>query len=259
MKIATRLTILLIVLTTMVALTVGWFAVEASTRSLYSTLDNQINAVIHSGVGNPNVALTNALNVVQENSYDLTLDVVDPSGVVVQVNTPDSATSKEPDPRATHWRRSAAVSVAVEPAGLSNPFDLRRRRRLPGRRRFDGRHHPNRDGDWHLDVALTGFLVALVMLVLARLVMRKDLRTMEHLIGFASGVARGEERGEIPPSAGSRDVRELQAALATMVVALHERIAIESEERRSDAAVRRRRVARTAHARSRSSRATTNS
>ena len=79
-----------------------------------------------------------------------------------------------------------------------------------------------------LDVALTGFLVALVMLVLARFVMRKDLRTMEHLIGFASEVARGEERGEIPPAAGSRDVRELQAALATMVVALHERIAIEA-------------------------------
>jgi two-component system OmpR family sensor kinase len=57
--------------------------------------------------------------------------------------------------------------------------------------------------------------------------MRKDLRTMEHLIGFASEVARGDERGTIPPSAGSRDVRELQAALATMVVALHERIAIE--------------------------------
>ncbi len=65
------------------------------------------------------------------------------------------------------------------------------------------------------------------MLALARLVMRKDLRTMEHLISFASDVARGDERGQIPPSAGSRDVRELQAALATMVVALHEQIAIE--------------------------------
>jgi signal transduction histidine kinase len=66
------------------------------------------------------------------------------------------------------------------------------------------------------------------MMVLARLVMRKDLRTMENLIDFASGVAGGDERGEIPPSAGSRDVRELQAALATMVIALHERIAIEA-------------------------------
>ena len=51
MKIATRLTILLVVLTFMVALSVGWFAVDASTRSQYSTLDSQINAVIKSGTG----------------------------------------------------------------------------------------------------------------------------------------------------------------------------------------------------------------
>ena len=226
MKIATRLTILLIVLTTMVALTVGWFAVDASTRSLYSTLDNQINAVIHSGVGHPNVALTNALNIVQENSYNLTLDVVDPSGVVVQVNTPDSPLRKNPT-RADALATLATVSVQ------SN---------LPG---FRIRSIYVGGGDYlvvagstaaisqqgrrlALDVALTGFFVALVMLVLARLVMREDLRTMEHLIGFASAVARGDERGQVPRSAGSRDVRELQAALATMVVALHERIAIEA-------------------------------
>ena len=56
MKIATRLTILLVVLTVLVALTVGWFAVDASTRSLYSSLDQQINAVIRSGVGHPDAA-----------------------------------------------------------------------------------------------------------------------------------------------------------------------------------------------------------
>ena len=225
MKIATRLTILLVVLTSMVALSVGWFAVEASTRSLYSTLDNQINAVIRSGVGHPNAALTNALNVVQEANYELTLDVVDPSGAVVQVNTPDVPLRKNPT-RADALATLAKVGVQVN---------------LPG---FRMRSIYVGGGDYlvvagstaaisqqgrrlALDVALTGFLVALVMLVLARLVMRKDLRTMEHLIGFASAVARGDERGEVPPSAGSRDVRELQAALATMVVALHERIAIE--------------------------------
>jgi signal transduction histidine kinase len=78
------------------------------------------------------------------------------------------------------------------------------------------------------EVALTGLLVALVMMVLARLVMRKDLSTMERLIGYASDVAKGDDQGQIPPSVGSRDVRELQAALATMVVSLHQRIAIET-------------------------------
>ena len=227
MKIATRLTILLIVLTTMVALTVGWFAVDASARSLYSTLDSQINAVIKSGVGHPNAALANALNVVQENEYDLTLDVVDPSGAVVQVNTGRVPFKKKP----------TRADIHATLAKVSSQSDL------PG---FRIQSIYVGGGDYlvvagstgvisqqgrqlALDVALIGFLVALIMLVLARFVMRKDLRTMEHLIGFASAVARGDERGQVPPSAGSRDVRELQAALATMVVALHERIAIEAK------------------------------
>ena len=226
MKIATRLTILLIVLTTMVAFTVGWFAVDASTRSLYSALDAQINSVIRSGAGDPNNALTNALNVVQENGYPLTLDVVDPSGAVVQVNTPDEPLRKRPTRKNVH---ATLAKVGTQ----SN---------LPG---FQLRSIYVGGGDYlivagstsaitqqgrrlALEVALAGFLVALVMLFLARLVMRKDLRTMEHLIDFASGVAGGDEHGQIPPSAGSRDVRELQAALATMVIALHERIAIEA-------------------------------
>jgi signal transduction histidine kinase len=225
-KIATRLTILLVVLTTMVALTVGWFAVDASTRSRYSTLDGQINAVINSGKGHPDQALSDALNVVQENTYDLTLDVVDPSGAVVQVNTGRVPMKSKPT-------RANILATLAKVGAQAN---------LPG---FQIRSLNVGGGDYlvvagstaaitqqgrqlALDVALTGFLIALVMLVLARFVMRKDLRTMEHLIGFASEVARGDERGEIPPAAGSRDVRELQAALATMVVALHERIAIEA-------------------------------
>lgn len=228
MRIATRLTILLVVLTVLVASTVGWFAVVASTRSLYSSLDQQINAVVRSGAGHPDAALSDALNVVQENSYNLTLDVVDPSDAVVQVNSPAiGALNKEPTLANVH-ATLAKVGVQANLAGFrirsiyvgggdylvvagSTSLISQQARRLA------------------LDVALIGFIVALVMLVLARLVMRKDLRTMEHLIGFASEVARGDERGEIPPSAGSRDVRELQAALALMVVALHERIAIEAK------------------------------
>jgi signal transduction histidine kinase len=212
----------------LVALAVGWFAVEASTRSLYSTLDQQIDAVIRSGTGHPDAALSDALNVVQENSYNLSLDVVDPSGVVVQVNTPAFvALKKKPT--------LADVHATIDKVGVEA--------NLPG---FRIRSIYVGGGDYlvvagstsaiaqqgrrlALEVALIGFIVALVMLVFARLVMRKDLRTMEHLIGFASEVAHGDDRGEVPPSAGSRDVRELQAALATMVVALRERIAIEAK------------------------------
>jgi signal transduction histidine kinase len=225
-KIATRLTILLVVLTVMVALTVGWFAVDASTRSLYSSLDAQINTVIHSGAGHPNAALSDALNVVQETGYDLTLDVVDPSGAVVQVNSGFVALRKKPTLANVH---ATLNTVGVE----SNLPGFRIRSIYVGGGDYlvvagSTSAISQQGGRLARDVALIGVLVAIIMLVLARLVMRKDLRTMEHLIGFASEVARGDERREVPPSAGSRDVRELQAALATMVVALHERIAIEA-------------------------------
>jgi signal transduction histidine kinase len=225
-KIATRLTVLLIVLTTLVALTVGWFAVEASTRSQYTVLKDNINVVIRSGKGDPTAALSNALNVVQANTYDLTLDVIDPSGGVVQVNSGFVALRKKP-------------TIADAKASLKSVTSLST---LPG---FRVRSVFIGGGDYllvagstsqitqqsqHLirEVALTGLLVALVMMVLARLVMRKDLSTMERLIGYASDIAKGDDQGQIPPSVGSRDVRELQSALATMVVALHQRIAIES-------------------------------
>lgn len=226
MKIATRLTILLIVLTTLVALSVGWFAVEASTRSQYTVLNDKINVVVRSGRGDPTAALSNALNVVQANTYDLTLDVVDPSGGVVQVNSGFVPLRKKP-------------TLADAKASLKFVTSLST---LPG---FRVRSVYIGGGDYllvagstsqiseqsqHLirEVALTGLIVALVMMVFARLVMRKDLSTMERLIGYASDVAKGDDQGQIPPSVGSRDVRELQAALATMVVALQQRIAIET-------------------------------
>ncbi len=226
MKIATRLTILLVLVATMVALSVGWFAVDASTRSQYSTLDSKINAVVRSGVGHPTQALSNALNIVQENNYDLSLDVLDPSGTVVQIN----------GGRVELRQRPTAADVRAALDGVVVLPDL------PG---FRVRSLNVGGGDFLLvagstasirsqneslaiEVALAGFLVALLMLVLARLVMRNDLRTMERLIDFASDVARGDETGQVPASAGSRDVRELQSALATMVDVLHQRIAIEA-------------------------------
>jgi two-component system OmpR family sensor kinase len=224
-KIATRLTILLVILTTMVALSVGWFAVAASSRTQYAALNGEINAVVVSGIGTPNVALSNALNVAQQNNFPRTLDVVDRFGGVVQINTGTVAPKGNPT-------LADAKSALKRVTGVEN---------LPG---FRIRSLNIGGGDFlvvagststitkqnqrlALQVGLVGLFVAIVMLMVARFVMRNDLSTMERLIDYASHVARGDEQREIPPSAGSRDIRELQSALATMVDALRKRIAIE--------------------------------
>ena len=61
MKLATRLTILLIVITTVVALSVGWYAVNSSTHSAYDNLNQTVNAVVQSGLGTPDEALSDAI------------------------------------------------------------------------------------------------------------------------------------------------------------------------------------------------------
>src|SRR5674476_735453 len=76
MTLSTRLTVLLIAITTVVALLVGWFAIATSSRADYSSIDNTINAVIASGAGHPLTTLSSALSIVQENNYDVTMDVV---------------------------------------------------------------------------------------------------------------------------------------------------------------------------------------
>jgi two-component system OmpR family sensor kinase len=226
-KLATRLTILLACLTTVVALSVGMYAVNLSTRSQYATLDGTINAVVDSGLGHPNTALSDALNAVQQQSYNLTLDVIDPSNTVTQINSPPGALRRPPTLADARNSLNRVGTSANLPGYRIRSLDVgggdyllvagstsqiaRQNRRLV------------------LDVALAGLLAALVVMVLARLLMRRDLQTMERLIGYASDVAKGVESGPIPPGLGSRDVRELQAALATMVAALRQRIATETK------------------------------
>jgi two-component system OmpR family sensor kinase len=224
-KLVTRLTILLTALTTLLVLSVGWFAVSLSSRSQYSRLDSSINSVVASGTGHPNTALSDALNVVQQQSYDLTLDVIDPSGSVTQISIATVAPTRNPtfaDVRATlnsvrrvsdlpgfHLRSlnvgGGAYLVVI---GSTGQIDQASRRLA-------------------LDLALVGVTATAVMMLLVRLFTRRDLQTMERLITYASEVASGRDGGQIPPSLGSSDVRQLQSALSTMVAALHERISIE--------------------------------
>src|SRR5450759_5063298 len=87
MRLATRLTVLLVVLSGAAAFLVGWYSVYTSSRASYATLDQSIHSVIAAGAGHPLTALSSALAVTQENNYDLTLDLVSAKGAVTQLIT----------------------------------------------------------------------------------------------------------------------------------------------------------------------------
>ncbi len=234
MTLSARLTVLLIVITALVALLVGGFSVASSSNAQYASLNDAINSVAVSGLGHPITALSDAINMVQQDNLNLTLDVVDAAG---HVTTVASGTV----------RPSAAPSLADVRAALGG---LRSSRDLPG---FVYRSIEIGGGDYLLIAGSTnaitasthrvvvrtvivGVLAALVMGIVARLFMRRDLRTFTALTAYAARVADGDVDQTPPEATGSSDVRALQRALASMVVALqttieHEKHSAETMQR----------------------------
>jgi signal transduction histidine kinase len=230
-KLATRLTILLIVITTVVALSVGWYAVNSSTRSAYNTLNQAVNAVVESGIATPDQALSDAINVDQKNNFDLSLDVIYPDGTVTQLigaNTPLNLTPTLADVRNS---LSSVVSESNLPGFRVRSLNIGGGDYLLVAASTQSISRSNQQ--LILRVALAAVLAALAMVAVARLFMRRDLVTMEGLIGFASDVAEGQTYETVPPNRGSKDVRELQRALATMVLTLQEKIEVESRHAES--------------------------
>lgn len=227
MRIATRLTLLFLVLTLIVSLTIGWFAVAMSSKAQYATLDSSINEVVDSGIRNPNTALSNALYVVQRDQYDLTLDVVFPNDQITQVSTPPDALRQNPTLADVRESLNRVVQPGNLPGFRIRSLDIGGGDYLVVAGSTAGISKQNQ----HLAllVALAAVIITLLGLVLAREVMRRDLRTMARLIDYAGDVATGDEVGPVPTSEGSRDLQELREALVVMVDALKERIELEAK------------------------------
>jgi signal transduction histidine kinase len=198
-----------------------------SSRAQYATLDGSINTVVNSGLNNHNEALSDALYVVQHDQYDVTLDVVFPSGVITQVSTPADPLKRSPTVADVKASLKHVTSVGNLPGFVIRSENVGGGDYLVVAGSTAGIEAQNR----HLAllVAAAALVVALIGLVLAREVMRRDLRSMERLIDYAGDVASGGETGAAPPSEGSRDIQELRGALVYVVDALQERIAFEAQ------------------------------
>ena len=227
MTLSTRLTVLLIAITTVVAVLVGWFAVATSSRADYSSLDNTINAVIASGSGHPLTTLSSALSIVQQNNYDVTMDVVGPNGKVTQIATGEVAMTKSPT-KSDVTRSIGAIRSSSDLGGFRyRSIGIGGGDYLVVAESTSG--IASREHQLVERTVLVGLIAAIAMGVTARLFMRRDLRIIKQLISFATSVAHGDVDHSIPPAIGSSDIRELQTALARMVQSLQR--TIETEQR----------------------------
>ena len=229
MKLSLRLTILLVTVTVVIALVVGWFAVNYSTESQYKVIDAEINAVISSGAGQPGNAVSTATYVVSADTIDVTLDVVDNHDTITQINTGDIPLSTRP-----------SLSDVIQ--SLNH---VRTSPDLPG---FRYRSEKAAGGSYLLvaastsaiadaahrlevNVVLVGLLAVLLSVGIANLFTNRDIRLIKRLINFAGEIAHGDDAAEFPPESGSPELRQLRTSLVTMVGSLHR--AIDTERRTS--------------------------
>lgn len=228
MKLSVRLTFLLVTVTVVMALSVGWFAVNYSTTSQYEVIDAEINAIISSGAGHPTSAVSSAYFIVSTNNYNVTLDVIDNHDTVTQVNAGSVPLTKKPSPydvlhslRAVRsspdlpgfrYRSESAAGGSYLVVAASTKAIASAAHRL------------------EVNVALVGLLAALLSVGVAFLFTARDIRLIKRLIHFAGHVAHGDAAA-VPPESGSPELRELRASLVSMVDSLHH--ALDTERRTS--------------------------
>ena len=188
MRLSTRITLLLVITTALVAFSIGWLATSISSRSEIAAIDAPITAVINSGLGNEITALDNALNTVQENNYDLTLIVISSSNVSTPIRTGSIPLTKAPT-------LATAKSTLHSIAQVSG---------IPG---FRIRSMPIGGGDFLLvaastlsvqnanhrlekQVFLAGLLIAIFITLVTRRIMRSSFRTINQLIEYAEAISK---------------------------------------------------------------------
>jgi signal transduction histidine kinase len=224
-RLSTRITLLLVVATALVAFSIGWLAVSISTRSEIAAIDAPITAIINSGGDNQIFALENALNTVQANNYDVSLIVINSSNVATEVKAGKNVLSRIP-------------TLKDATSSLKSVTELDS---IPG---FRFQSMPIGGGDFVLvaastltvkdatnrlerEVFLAGLLIAIFITFIARRLMRSSLKTINQLIEYAEAISKNNYVAELPKVRTAPELSSLQSSLGVMVENLKKTIEIE--------------------------------
>ena len=225
MRLSTRITVLLVATTALVAFSIGWLAISISSRSEIAAIDAPITAVINSGLGNEITALDNALNTVQENNYDVNLVVISPSNEATPIRTGTNPLTRTP----TIEIAKSTLHSIVEVSGITG---------------FRIRSMPIGGGDFLLvaastlsvqnanhrlerQVFLAGLLIAIFITLVTRRLMRSSFRTINQLIEYAEAISKNNYLAELPKASTTPELSSLQSSLSVMVENLKKTIEIE--------------------------------
>ncbi len=214
----------MIVATTLISLLIGGYAVIATKNSQLSVLDRNLNEIVLSTKGPSSDAIGAALLAVHQNNLNAIVDFVD-RGIISQLSL---ATFRVPTlPRKALLTASAHT---IESSTFGGGIRFRTVSLAGGDYLFialstaDVKHSTH-----NLILRLLLFTLAADVLLggSVRIIIRRDTKRIEELIGLANDIADKQENVALPETSGRSDVDQLSSALGRMVGTLNEAVVLE--------------------------------
>ncbi|MGA2968488.1 MAG: histidine kinase dimerization/phospho-acceptor domain-containing protein [Acidimicrobiales bacterium] len=224
MRLRTRFTLVLIVATTLISLLIGGYAVIATKNSQLSVLDHNLNQIILSTKGSKSDAIGAALLAVHQNNFNAVVDFVN-AGTISQLSLATFNVATLP--------RKALLNASVHSIQSSTDGGGIRFRTvaLPGGDSlFIAMSSADVKRSTHnliLRLLLFTVVADLLMSGAAQVVIRRDTKKIEELIGLANDIADKNEDVTLPETSGRSDVDQLSSALGRMVGTLNDAVVLE--------------------------------
>lgn len=222
MTLRNRLMTLFVTVILLVSMTIGLYAVITSARHSRAELNQSLNALVASAGAKPNHALTRTVVALQRSDINIAAYVISKGAAVVTLHgsmpelgvLPSYAQALgalseiKPVPGAADFSMrsinagGSSLLVLVEPTASvrNNAINLGK------------------------SVGLFAFLAAFLGAVAVQVLTRRDLKTVEELIGFAEDVSENREHQNRVSTPKSSDVVTLKTSLDRMVAVLQDRL-----------------------------------
>lgn len=223
MRLRTRLTAALVTVATVGTLLLGGVSISEVRKSRIDAIDRTLLAVSTQVIANPSDPVAAAMFAVDRSPTALALGFVAKGAAFTWLrDLPDMAV-----PVPTAAERRSAMDGAVD---MHGGFRLRTIQLQDGARLFAVASLDDVNTQTDFDVVFLAtfwLLLSLLMGVVIRLLVRRDVQEIEHLVTLATKVADGAEAIEIPESARATEVGDLASALRVMVASLREAVVVE--------------------------------
>jgi signal transduction histidine kinase len=214
----------MIVATTLISLLIGGYAVIATNNSQLALIDRNLDEIVLSTKGPTSDAIASALLAVHQNNLNAIVDFVDGSSIS-QLSLATFSISSLPAKS-----QLAASRHTIETSPLGGGIRYRTVELAGGDYLLiavssaDAQHATHQ-----LILRLLLFIVIADVLLsgAVQVVIRRDTKKIEQLIGLANDIANNIEDVNLPESSGRSDMDQLSSALGRMVETLNGAVLLE--------------------------------